>query len=716
MKYKRLSLILSTALFLMLNPARPQSITIPGTMLGSYSHVTVTFDGAPGNPTDWIAIHPFTGDNLSYLSWQYLSGQTSGPLTLALPDTNGIYDFRMYDHNNVLICRSEPFVFRKALIPGDLGNDSAVWHSDVSGLNLDDMAVAVKVDQQQRVVIAGSAQSGDTSTLLTPIVNFFVVRLLTDGQPDPSFGVNGRVITPIPGIEAQEVTAMVIQDDGKIVVGGSGIRYGVGPCVWTGDFILARYNTDGSLDSAFGNNGIVLTNFTWFNQTEGNSTDNLTCLALQPDGKILAGGYGNLCSEQIRRSNLVRYKTNGEPDSTFGLFGKYTYSPQAINEWITSIAPPVPGGDGSFYVAAVQNEWLNFYPNTNYFYKFGPTGTLIPGFGTNGYVYDPRPAMQHTQVPHTIITGPDGMLYLLGSTATPGNIRLMKKDPVTGADVPGFGTSGLVVNDYPVASRPTGCYFWNDHLVVGHHTLSGEWSGSRFSLSDGSIDPGFGWSRWLLHGEYDQPAAMIRDQHGNMIMAGSGQYPEGGQWDAMVVKLDTNTTRYILNQNFPSGSTTCNSSTETIYLRNTQVESGASTSLYATQNIRIFDGVHVMAGGYLLAQIDPAGYYCTKEAPLTSAGNDNQEETSIMQVRSADDGIRIFPNPANHYIRVELEEESADQTVSLTLTGMTGNHIGSWRFPEAGAKEIGLSGLPAGIYLLTGTTCRGTFVKKVIKY
>ena len=201
-----------------------------------------------------------------------------------------------------------------------------------------------------------------------------------------------------------------------------------------------------------------------------------------------------------------------------------------------------------------------------------------------------------------------------------------------------------------------------------------------------------------------------------MIMAGSGQYPEGGQWDAMVVKLDTNTTRYILNQNFPSGSTTCNSSTETIYLRNTQVESRASTSLYATQNIRIFDGVHVMAGGYLLAQIDPAGYYCTKEAPLTSAGNDNQEETSIMQVRSADDGIRIFPNPANHYIRVELEEESADQTVSLTLTGMTGNHIGSWRFPEAGAKEIGLSGLPAGIYLLTGTTCRGTFVKKVIKY
>ncbi len=716
MKYKRLSLILSTALFLMLNPARPQSISIPGTVLGSYPEVTVTFNGAPGNPTDWIAIHPYTGNHLSYLSWQYLSGQTSGTVALSFPDTNGIYDFRMYDQNNVLICRSEPFVFRKALIPGDLGNGSAVWHSDVSGLNLDDMAVAVKVDQQQRVVISGWAHSGDTSTLLTPIVDFFVVRLLSDGQPDPSFGVNGRVITPIPGIEAQEVTAMVIQDDGKIIVGGSGSRYGVGPCVWTGDFILVRYNTDGSLDPGFGNNGIVLTNFTWFNETAGNSTDYLTCLALQPDGKILAGGYGFICNGVIRRSNLIRYTTEGEPDSTFGLYGKYTYSPQSVNEWITSIAPPVPGGDGSFHASAIQNEWLNFYPNKNYFYKFDSTGSLVPGFGTNGYVFDPRPGLVSSQFTHTISTGPDGMLYILGSTGNYGNIWLMKKDPVTGADIPGFGNSGLTVNDYTVASRPAGCFFWNDHLVVGHHTLSGEWSGSRFSLSDGSIDPGFGWSRWLLHGEYDQPAAMTSDQHGNMIMAGSGQYPEGQQQDAMVVKLDTNTSRYILNQNFPSGSTTCTSSAETIYLRNTQVQNGASTSLYATQNIRIFDGVQVKAGGYLLAQIDPAGYYCTKEAPLTSSGYDTRNEKSDIMKESAVDGIRIFPNPASYYIRVELEEESADQTVSLTLTGMTGNHIGSWRFPEAGTKEIGLSGLPAGMYLLTGTTFRGTFVKKVIKY
>lgn len=715
MKYKLLSLSFTALLFLTLTPARSQSITIPGTMLGSYPEVTITFDGAPGNANDWIGLYPYTGDNFSYLAWQYLSGQTSGSLILPLPDTNGIYDLRMYDHNNMLVCRSEPFVYRKALIPGDLDNGSAVWHSDVSGLNLDDMAVAVKVDQQQRIVIAGSAQTGDTSTMLTPIVNFFVFRLLPNGQPDPSFGVDGRVITEIPGIEAQEVAAMVIQDDGKIIVGGSGIRYGVGPCVWTGDFILVRYNTDGALDPAFGNNGIVLTNFTWFNETAGNSTDNLTCLALQPDGKILAGGYGSLCSELIRRSNLIRYTTSGEPDSTFGLYGKYTYSPQAVNEWITSIAPPVPGGDGSFHVAAVQNEWLNFYPNTNYFYKFDSTGTLVPGFGTNGYVFDPRPGLQHTQFPHTISTGPDGMLYIMGSTANYGNIWLMKKDPVTGADVPGFGNSGLMVNHYPNPSRPTGCCFWNGHLMVGHHTLSGEWSGSRYTLSDGSFDPCFGWPRWLLHGENDQPVAMTLDQNGSMIMAGSGQYPEGQQQDAMVVKLDTNSTRYILDQNFPSGSTACNSSTETIYLRNTHIQNGASTSLHATHNIRIFDGVVVQAGGYLLAQIDPAGYFCTKEAPLTSAGNGNPSETTDMPVKSVMDGIRIFPNPASNYLRVELADEHPEQPVSLTLTGITGNITGTWHFQYGGTLEIGISGLPAGVYVLTGTTPDGTFVKKVIK-
>src|ERR1044071_2498343 len=88
------------------------------------------------------------------------------------------------------------------------------------------------------------------------------------GDLDPSFGVAGKVITSFPGGQSG-ANAVAIQSDGRIVLGGFAGPY---PLV---DFTLARYNSDGSLDTTFGSGGSVTTDFY-------GDIDEINALALSP--------------------------------------------------------------------------------------------------------------------------------------------------------------------------------------------------------------------------------------------------------------------------------------------------------------------------------------------------------------------------------------------------------------------------------------------------
>ncbi len=105
------------------------------------------------------------------------------------------------------------------------------------------------------------------------------------GDLDPSFGSSGKVTTDFGGSDA--ASAVAIQPDGRIVTAG---RSG------SGDFALARYNADGSLDPSFGSGGKVTTDFGGFDVASG--------VALQADGKIIAAGQGGSGSDFA----LARYQ------------------------------------------------------------------------------------------------------------------------------------------------------------------------------------------------------------------------------------------------------------------------------------------------------------------------------------------------------------------------------------------------------------------------
>src|SRR5262249_19564603 len=99
--------------------------------------------------------------------------------------------------------------------------------------------------------------------------------------------------------------AVAIQSDEKIVVAG----------VSNNRFVLARYESDGTLDNTFDSDGKVTTDF-------GGDGAAAYAVAIQSDGKIVAAGYMNQGTDY--NFALARYTNDGALDNTFGLGGKVT--------------------------------------------------------------------------------------------------------------------------------------------------------------------------------------------------------------------------------------------------------------------------------------------------------------------------------------------------------------------------------------------------------
>jgi uncharacterized delta-60 repeat protein len=126
------------------------------------------------------------------------------------------------------------------------------------------------------------------------------------GTLDASFGTGGKVTTDFAG-SGDGAGAIAVQPDGKLVAAGGATING------QADFALARYNSNGTLDTSFSTGGRVTTDF-------GGRYEGASSVALQWDGKIVVAGgsviglYDNFA--------LARYNSNGTLDTSFGTGGK----------------------------------------------------------------------------------------------------------------------------------------------------------------------------------------------------------------------------------------------------------------------------------------------------------------------------------------------------------------------------------------------------------
>jgi uncharacterized delta-60 repeat protein len=161
------------------------------------------------------------------------------------------------------------------------------------------------VQADGRIVAVGMSQASSTSS------DFALARFLPSGLLDTTFGTGGKVLTSIGGYD--HANHIALQPDGKIVVGGE-----TGSNQSFVDVALARYLPSGALDTSFSGDGKVTTDAN--GDLVGNTID-VSGLAIQRDGRILAGGSSRISSSTADLF-VARYLVDGSLDTSWSTDGK----------------------------------------------------------------------------------------------------------------------------------------------------------------------------------------------------------------------------------------------------------------------------------------------------------------------------------------------------------------------------------------------------------
>ncbi len=197
-----------------------------------------------------------------------------------------------------------------------------------------------------------------------------LARFNLDGTLDDTFGSDGTVTTSVGSVD-DRIYSIALQTDGKIVAAGfskNASEYF--------DFTLARYYSTGSLDTNFGNSGIVVTDFTY-----GSGNYAARSVVIQPDGKIVAAGYFDFDFEVSGQFVVARYNEDGTLDDDFGTGGSLVSDLSPGRDWGRSV---VLQPDGKIVVTGYSDFATE---NSNFaLARFHPNGTLDSTFGIDGHM------------------------------------------------------------------------------------------------------------------------------------------------------------------------------------------------------------------------------------------------------------------------------------------------------------------------------------------
>jgi uncharacterized delta-60 repeat protein len=279
----------------------------------------------------------------------------------------------------------------------------------------DDYAYAVGLQSSAKIVVAGYTGSSQ---------DFALARYNTDGSLDTTgFGTGGKVITNVSGIDY--VSSLIVQPDNKIIVAGRS----------NDDFSLVRYNPDGSLDTTgFGTGGKVTTDM--------GGSDNINAIALQPNGKIVAVGYTYSDGDFA----VARYNTDGSLDTAgFGGGTGKVVTPLLGQDQAHGVAIQT---DGKIVVGGLSGG----YPNYDFtLVRYNANGTLDSSFGTSGVTYTDLNSGSNDQGRSLAIQA-DGKILLAGVHGNGGTLSTfdfaLVRYNVNGTLDSNFGTNGKVTTDF----------------------------------------------------------------------------------------------------------------------------------------------------------------------------------------------------------------------------------------------------------------------------
>lgn len=365
---------------------------------------------------------------------------------------------------------------------------------------------ALAVQPDGKIIAAG--WSGTQNNIFLALVRYH-----PDGNLDTSFGSDGKVLSYWTGYTP--AFAVALQPDGKIIAAGQASSDG-----GHFNFALVRYNPDGSPDSDFGSDGLIITDF-------NGSNDGASAIALQPDGKILVGGNsynGDPYTGTDYDFALARYNPDGTLDASFGSDGKVTTDFYHQDDYGKAMALQP---DGKILLAGSANDC----PYACFaLARYNPDGNLDASFGNNGWVT--ADMEQSHDSAQAMLLQPDGKMLISGfswSEAYYPHFAAVRYHADGVLDL-GLGVDGKLITDWGYWAEVWALALQPDGKILMGGYASPE-SGQGFALArytpEGSLDESFGEGGRVITEMNGRAYAMAVQADGRIILAGEADTGNG---------------------------------------------------------------------------------------------------------------------------------------------------------------------------------------------
>ncbi|MFI8965398.1 calcium-binding protein [Streptomyces sp. NPDC053493] len=347
-----------------------------------------------------------------------------------------------------------------------------------------------------KLVVVGQSEGG-----------FALARYNTDGSLDPTFAGDGTTTSDFGG-GSHSANAVAIQPDGKVVVAGTTEMPGEeGGCCF---FSVARYQPDGSLDTAFGNGGL-------FRVDEFGGSADGTDVAVQPDGRIVAAGKGGGGGFA-----LVRLTAGGTLDPSLGGDG-------AVVAGFTPTSPQDPGGVARRMALQSDGKIVLVGYVANAFdigvARYTADGSLDPAFSGDGMV---SADFGGTEFGNDVAVQPDGRIVAVGTGGA--GLALLRYNADGSPDAT-FGTGGRTSVAFPgdggvanaVALQSNGKIVVAGRADDPNSSESNDFGVARFH-PNGMPDTGFSGDGFAVtgFGDFDEARGVLVQPDGKIVAAGYG--------------------------------------------------------------------------------------------------------------------------------------------------------------------------------------------------
>lgn len=437
------------------------------------------------------------------------AGTNTGTLNIAIriPNNNAAPNNSVRRFNMTFVAFDQPVATRVSESLEEQGaNSGAVTRANASNFNASRVAAlqnsALHVAKDGTKVNICQVRTAGTAT--NPLARLETSTLASgSGTLDTCFAALGKRVlskADLGGGSPYGKKLLAQQADGKYVVGGN-LKNGA-----TLDFVVARYNQDGSLDSTFGTYGQVITDFS-------GGDDTASALTLDSNQKIVVVGRS---LNQFNQFAIARYNTNGSLDTTFDADGKVTTSFGAnVNSSAYAVA-----FDSSNKIIVVGSASAIFAIT-----KYNIDGSLDNNFDTDGKL---------------TFSSANVSINELYAVAVDSNNKIIVGGSPTASSSTGFyvyrlNSNGVFDTDFngtgSVVTSGTGLLL--DLKIDGNGKIVAMGGGgsnivmARYD-SSGVLDNQFGTAGIVtinLTGREDVPSALTLDANGRLIVAGASGTP-----------------------------------------------------------------------------------------------------------------------------------------------------------------------------------------------